>query len=801
MKFTLGWLKSHLETDATLDEIVLKLTELGLEVEDVRDPGAELAPFTIAHVIEAKQHPDADRLRVCTVDTGSGTVQVVCGAPNARTGMKGVFAASGLTIPGTGLLLKPSKIRGVESNGMLVSEREMGMSDEHDGIIELADDAPVGQPFAAYAGLDDPVIDVAITPNRQDALGVHGIARDLAAAGLGRLKPVEATPIPGRYQSPVSVRHELAPGQADVSPLFVGRHVRGVKNGPSPKWLQDRLRAIGLRPISALVDITNFVTFDLGRPLHVFDADRLSGGIHVRLGRAGERFLALNGEEYAVDGTMCVIADDSGALGLGGIIGGESTGCTEGTVNVFIESALFDPIRTAMTGRKLGIESDARYRFERGVDPAFARPGMEVATRLVMELCGGEPSELVISGAEPDWQRRVTLRPERLAALTGIAMSESEMVAILGKLGFTVAADGGALLVDVPSWRQDVSIEADLIEDLARVRGYDAIPAAPLPRLSVVARPALSLAQRRVRIARRALAARGLMEAVTWSFLPRAQAALFGGGGDDLLLANPISSDLDCMRPSLLPNLLTAAGRNADRGFADTALFEIAADYQGDRPEDQRRVAAGMRRGREGERHWAEAARAVDAFDAQADALAVLEAAGAPVGNLRIVADAPDWYHPGRSGRIMLGPKTCLGQFGEIHPGVLEALDVKGPAVGFEVFLDQIPVPKAKGKTRRPPLRVSDFQPVERDFAFLVDRDVASGDLVRAAAGADKALIEDVRVFDLYQGDRMPDGKKSLAIAVRLAPKDRTLTDAEIDAVGQKIVDAVAKATGATLRG
>ncbi len=801
MKFTLGWLKQHLDTDATLDRVADTLTAVGLEVEAVSDRAADLAAFRVAYVVEAKQHPNADRLRVCIVDTGDEEVQVVCGAPNARTGMKGVFAPSGTTIPGTGLHLKPTVIRGVESNGMLCSEREMGLSDAHEGIIELPDDAPVGRPFAEVMGLDDPVIEIAITPNRQDCLGVHGVARDLAAAGLGSLKPLDTSPVPGAYPNPIDVRLDFTPDTADACPMFVGRHFRGIGNGPSPKWLQDRLRAIGLRPISALVDITNWMTFDLGRPLHVFDADSITGHLVVRLGHEGDRFMALDDKEYEADETMTVIADDDGMLSLGGVMGGASSGATPETVNCYFEAALFDPVRTAATGRKLGIESDARYRFERGVDPAFVVPGMEIATRLVLELCGGEASELVIAGAEPDWRRTVPFRPARVQHLGGLDIPENESLRILEALGFTVSGQGERLDVSVPSWRCDIGGESDLIEEVCRIHGYDGIPSVALMKEGAVTRRARSRRQQRVATASRVLASRGLNEAVTWSFLPRAHAELFGGGSAELLLANPISADLDAMRPSLLPNLIAAAGRNVDRGIADLGLFEVGPQYAGDRPEDQATVAAGVRRGNSGPRHWAARPRPVDAFDAKADALALLAASGAPIDSLQVVADAPDWYHPGRSGQLKLGPRTVLAAFGEIHPAVLERLDVKGPAVGFEVYLDAVPLPKDKGARTRPPLDAPDLPTVERDFAFIVAADVEAGRVVRAARGADKALIVDVSVFDVYQGKGVEEGCKSVAISVRLQPRDKTLTDTEIEAIAGKVVAAVAKATGGILRG
>jgi len=802
MKFTISWLKEHLDYTASLDELSEKLTALGLEVEEITDRAKELEAFRVAHVVEAVQHPDADRLRVCKVDTGTEIVQVVCGAPNARTGMKGVFAPSGVYVPGTDLLLKPTKIRGVESNGMLVSEREMGISDEHDGIIEMPEDTEIGASFAVLAGLDDPVVEIAITPNHQDALGVYGIARDLAAGGFGQLKELDVSVVPGQFDSPISVRLNF--DDDDQGPLpcskFVGRYIRGVKNGASPKWLQDKLLAIGLRPISALVDLTNYVTYDLGRPLHVFDADKVDGGIQARLGEPVEKLLALDGEEYDIDADTCVIADDSRAVGLGGIMGGEETGCTEETTNVFVEAALFDPIRIATSGRKLGIESDARYRFERGVDPAFVESGMEIATRLVMDLCGGEPSNVVVAGTGPEWRKDVDLRKSRVKDLGGVEVPVTEMIEILEKLGFSPKDNGDLIQVAVPSWRMDVDGEADLVEEILRVHGYDNIPTAALPKMNVVAKPSVDLPQRRVRMAKRGLANRGMMEAVTWSFLPRAHADLFGGVPDEIVLVNPISADLDAMRPSLLPNLIAAAGRNHARGFNDVSLFEVGSEYHSDQPDGQTMVAAGIRSGQTSERHWGGNGKNFDAYDAKADALAVLDAVGGPAANAQVVTGAPDWYHPGRSGVLQLGPKNRLAAFGEIHPAVLEAMKVKGPLVGFEVYLDNVPLPRGKSATARPPLSVSDFQSVERDFAFEMDVDVSAAKIIRAAQGSDKKLISGVSIFDVYQGEHVAEGKKSVALSVRLQPTEKTLTEEEIDAVAAKVITNVEKASGGHLR-
>jgi phenylalanyl-tRNA synthetase beta chain len=796
MKFTLSWLKTHLETEASIDEIARQLVMVGIEVEDVSDRAKDLAPFTVARVISAEPHPNADKLRVCIVDTGSSRVQVVCGAPNARSGMKGVFAPSGSTIPRNGLVLKPSTIRGVESNGMLCSAYEMGLSEDHTGIIELPEDAPVGAPFAKTMGLDDPVIEVKVTPNRGDCLGVRGIARDLAAAGLGRLKALDVSPVPGRFPCPTHIH--LASLDAKACPLFIGRTIRGLRNGESPAWLKERLTAIGLRPISALVDITNFLTFDVDRPLHVFDADKLEGDLVVREARPGESLVALNGKVYELDSEMTVIADGAGVQSLGGVIGGEATGCTLATTSVLIEAALFDPVRTAATGRKLGIQSDARYRFERGLDPEFTRPGIEMATRLILEICGGEPSELMIAGEVPPWRRTIGLRPDRARTLGGVDVPPETERRILTALGFGVGEAGPLLAVAPPSWRGDVEDEADLVEEIVRVHGYDRIEPVPLERDTVLPRPALTPAQKRASIVRRVLGARGLVEAVTFSFMSARDTEPFGGIAPELRVANPISADLDAMRPSIVPNLLAAAQRNADRGYPDSALFEIGPIYRHDTPEGQVQVAAGLRYGRSGPKHWADPGSPADVFAAKADALAALAAAGTPADNLQVTTDAPSWFHPGRSGTLRLGA-NALAHFGEIHPAVLLRFGAKGPAAAFEVMLDAVPQARSKGPSR-PLLRLSPFQPVERDFAFVVGKDVAAETLLRAARGVDRKLVSEVRLFDVYDGAGLPEGKKSLAITVVLQPEEATLTDEQIDAFSQKLVAQVAKATGGELR-
>ncbi|MER8379061.1 phenylalanine--tRNA ligase subunit beta [Mesorhizobium sp. M1399] len=802
MKLTLSWLKDHLETDASLAEIVERLTSIGLEVEHV-DDRASLKPFVIAKVLTAVQHPDADRLRVLTVDTGDGRapVQVVCGAPNARAGLIGAFAAPGTYIPGIDVTLTVGKIRGVESHGMMCSERELELSEEHDGIIDLPADAPVGTSFAAYAHLDDPLIEINLTPNRPDATSVYGIARDLAASGLGTLKSAPIEPIPGKGETPVKVTIE-AP---ELCPGFALRLVRGVKNGPSPKWLQQRLLAIGLRPISALVDITNYVTFDRGRPLHVFDAAKVTGNLTVRRARDGEKVLALDGREYTLTPEMCVIADQDGIESIAGIMGGEHSGCDENTTDVLIESALWDPIATARTGRTLGIITDARYRFERGVDPEMMIPGVELATRLVLDFCGGTPTQTEVVGYAGHRPKIVSFPLSDVKRLTGIEVPRSTSLDILARLGFKPEGTGDVVNVAVPSWRPDVDGKADLVEEVMRIHGVDNIAPQPLGSHDAVNAKILTVLQIRTRAAKRALAVRGMMEAVTWSFIPAKHAELFGGGQQALKLANPIAADMSDMRPSLLPGLIAAAQRNADKGIGDVALFEVSGTYEGDGADQQRRVAAGVRRGTaklEGSgRHWAGNAGAVGVFDAKADAIAALEACGAPVERLQIEAGSPAWYHPGRSGTIKLGPKVILGTFGEFHPKTLEALDVSGPLCGFEVFIDAVPEPKAKPTRTKPRLDLSAFQAVKRDFAFVVDKAVEAGTLVRAALAADRKLISGVSVFDVFEGAALGAAKKSIAIEVSIQPVEKTLTDEDFEALAKRIVENVGKRTGGVLRG
>ena len=801
MKFTLSWLKEHLDTDEPIEKLADKLTMIGLEVENIEDKAKALAPFTIARVISAEQHPNADRLRVCMVDTGNGAgpVQVVCGAPNARAGLVSVFSAPGTYIPGKNITLGIGTIRGVESRGMLCSAAELQISEDHDGIMELPPNAPIGVAYAEWAGLGDPVLEINLTPNRQDCTGVHGIARDLAAAGMGRFKDPAIRPVKGEFPCPVKVTVE----DKTLCPGFALRLVRGVRNGPSPEWLQRRLTSISLRPINALVDITNFMTYDRARPLHVFDAAKVRGNLIVRRARDGETLLALDGRTYTLDSHVCVIADDHGVELLAGIMGGEASGCSEATTDVLIELALWNEINIAQTGRKLGINSDARYRFERGVDPAFMVPGLEMATRLVMEICGGSPSENVVVGKSFGDDRVIDFPLTEVKRLAGIDVPFAETKRILSLLGFMLAGSGQVVKVAVPSWRSDVHGKADIVEEIVRIVGVDKVPETPFHRGDTPRKPILKPIQLRTRRARRAAAARGMVEAVTWSFIARPHAELFGGGKSELALANPIASDLSDMRPSLLPGLVAAAQANSDRGFPDVALFEVGQVFLGDSPEDQLTAAAGVRHGFASSqglgRHWSGSAVA-NALDAKADAFAVLSAAGAPMQALQVVPGGAAWLHPGRSGTIQIGPQNVLGYFGELHPRALEALKADGPVIAFEVMLDRIPEAKQKATRAKPALELSAFQPVSRDFAFIVDRAVRAGDIVRAAQGADRKLITSVTVFDVYEGKGIEEGRKSIAIAVTMQPKEKTMTDQEIDAVAARIVDEVGKKTGGALR-
>ena len=807
MKFSLSWLKDHLDTQADLKTVADTLTRIGLEVEGIHDPAAALSGFVIAAVTAAEPHPNADRLRVCTVDAGGAPVQVVCGAPNARAGMRSVFSPVGTWIPGKKMALGAGNIRGVDSFGMLCSAAELELSDDHDGILDLPADAPVGVAYAQWAGLDDPVFDVALTPNRPDAMGVAGIARDLAAAGLGTVRPSPIPPFATAMPCPVAVRLDL-PNPA-LAPAFALRRVSGVANGDSPAWLQAGLRAIGLRPINTLVDVTNFLAFDRARPLHVFDAAKLKGNLVVRLARDGESLAALDGKTYALDSTMVVIADDTGPVSLAGIMGGAATGCDHATTDVLIESALWYPANIAATGRKLGINSDARYRFERGIDPAGCLPGLERATAMVLAHCGGTASAVTLAGTVPEPDVRIAFPESEVARLTGLDLRPAEIAKILEALGFELARDAGnaaSLLVRVPSFRPDVTGTADLVEEVVRIAGVDRVEARPLPPLGDgVAQAILTPLQRRTRQSKRALAASGLVEAVTWSFVSRSEAELFGDGRPALPLANPIAADLSDMRPSLLPGLVAAAGRNAARGHGDVALFEVGQVFLGLGERDQRLAAAAVRTGTAGRggagRHWSGAAPAVDVFDAKADAFGLLAALGVPTGGLQVVAGATAAFHPGRSMTLRFGPKNVIAQVGELHPRVLAAMDVAGPIVAFEMILDDIPAPKSRPTKARAKLDLPDFMPLTRDFAFIVDAGVEAGEIVKAAQGADRTMVTKVVVFDVYAGVGVAEGKKSVAVAATLQPREKTPTDAEIEAVAAKIVADVGRKTGAVLRG
>jgi phenylalanyl-tRNA synthetase beta chain len=803
MKFTLGWLKEHIDTDASLAEVTDKLTMIGLEVEHIENPAEKFAPFKVVEVISAVQHPNADRLRVCMVNTGEGKpIQIVCGAPNARGGMKAVLGTPGTYIPGKKITLGVGKIRDVESHGMLISGAEIEFSDDHDGIIEMPADAPVGKPFAEVLGVNDPVIEINLTPNRPDCTGVNGIARDLGATSIGTFKDRPPKAVKGQFPCPVKVTLDFGQTKS-LCPAFGLRLVKGVKNGPSPDWLQKRLMAIGLRPINALVDITNFITYDRGRPLHVFDAAKVKGNLTVRRAKNGETLLALDGKTYTLDEATCVIADEKGVESLAGIMGGEESGCDASTTDVLIESALWDEFNIATTGRKLGINSDARYRFERGVDPAFMLPGLELATQMVIDLCGGTPSEIVVAGEVPVKEKVIDFPLGEVTRLSGLKIGAPESRRLLEHLGFFAAGTGETLKVAIPTWRPDVEGKADLVEEIVRIIGVDNVPLTPFPRGEAARKPILTSIQLRTRKAKRALAARAMQEAVTWSFVSKKEAEAFGGGAATLALANPIAAELSDMRPSLIPGLAMAAQKNADRGFGDIALFEVGQIFKGDKPEDQFIAASGVRRGlanpNEIGRNWYGSG-VVDAFDAKSDAFAVLAAAGAPMQALQVVPGGPAWFHPGRSGTIQIGPQNILGHFGELHPRTLAALGADGPISAFEVILDKIPEPKAKATRAKPVLELSPFQPVSRDFAFIVDRAVKAADLVRAAQSVDKKLVADVTVFDVYEGKGIDAGKKSIAIAVTLQPRDKTMTDQEIEAMAGKIVAEVTKRTGGTLR-
>ena len=810
MKFTLGWLKDHLETNASLDEISAVLSGIGLEVEEITDLSERLAAFTVARVLSAAPHPNADKLQVCQVETEPGTppIEVVCGAKNAKAGLLTVFAPIGTFVPGTGITLEKKPVRGVDSNGMLVSVPELQLEhiDDNGGIIELDSEYidKVGQRYIDVEGLSDPVIEIGLTPNRPDCTGVRGIARDLAAAGVGKLKPLpKLGGVEGAFECPVDIQLDFKPDAADACPIFAGRYVKGVKNGLAPSWMRQRLTAIGLRPRSALVDITNYICMDQGRPLHVYDADKVAGHIRARLAENGETFLALDNKEYTADTSMCVIADDNGILGYGGIIGGAETGCTEETSNVVIECAYFDPVRTAETGRKNGIISDARYRFERGVDPAFIEAGLDFATDMVMQLCGGQPSKALIAGKAPIEKRTIDFDLSYVKKLTGLDVPAKDCKRILQAIGCNLNGKGKAYKDTIPTRRPDMNGSADLVEEIIRVVGLDKVPPVALPRRQGVTRAVLTYTQKRSRKARRVLASRGLVEAITWSFLPHSQASHFGGGGEDLEFDNPISVELSSMRPSLMPGLLTAAQRNSNRGFPDVALFELGQAYRNDTDRGQLLVASGVRlktaKFTGSGRHWSGAADVVDLFDVKSDLSAVLMALGIDLNRAQVVRGAPAWFHPGRSGTVQLGPKMILGHFGEVHPSTLRFLDVEGPATAFEIFLSSLPPEKRKARAKAP-LAASDLLPVKRDFAFVLDQTVSAGEVIKAAGAADKKLITNVSVFDVFEGGRLGDGKKSIAIEVTLQAKDKTLTDADIEVLSARVIASVKKSTGGEIR-
>lgn len=801
MKFTLSWLHAHLDTKAALSEIVDKLTLIGLEVETLSDPSEIFANFEVAEITATEPHPEADRLQICTVKSGGGEQKLVCGATNARAGLIGILAQEGAVIPANGMVLGMAKIRGVESRGMMCSGAELGLSDDHDGIIELSDGAKIGTPAAAALGLDDPMIEIAITPNRPDCLGVRGIARDLAAAGLGTLKPDSIAEIKAEKDDGTMIAVK-----GDTCPVFAACRIEGVQNTQSPAWLRARLTAIGLKPISALVDITNYISYDRGRPLHVYDADKLTGTVTARPAKNGERFVALDEETYELRDTDCVIADEKGVLGLAGIMGGLDSGAILETQNVLVESAWFEPVAIALSGRHHNIDSDARYRFERGVDPASVDSGLNLAVQMIVEICGGTVCQPVTAGDVLQETKTVRFDPQRVQQLTGLEIAENDMQAILEKLGFDVET-GKIWQVTAPSWRPDIDDTtngADIVEEIVRIYGLDEVPSTPLPRHSGVAKPTLTLAQRRAALMRRGLAARGLVEAVTWSFISEKQATAFHVA-EGLELANPISSELSHMRPSLLPGLMAAAQRNADRGADGVNVFELGHEFKGPTPGAQRFAAAGLRAGLATPKNWRGAAQSVDAYQARADAEAALAACGVAIDGLQVLpipADSGiDWYHPGRSGVLARNPREPMAVFGELHPALLQAFDYAMPMVAFEVWPESVPAPKPSSDIARSALALSNLQSLTRDFAFEVLAETRAADMVRATKGAEKKLIAQVRVFDVFDGGSLPQGMKSVALEVTLQPSDKTLTDAEIDAVSEKITAAVEKATGGKLRG
>lgn len=803
MIFTLNWLKEHLDTQASLKEICATLDSIGIEVEDIQDRAEDLKAFSVAEILEANPHPDADKLQVCQVNTKDGVEEIVCGAPNARAGIKVVFGGVGAEVPGLigddgkPFVLKKAKIRGVDSVGMMLSRRELGLGEEHDGIVELPAKAQVGEAVAAYLGVDDPIIEVAITPNRGDWLGVRSIARELAAAGLGTLKPLNIPQIQGSFASPKTVSYGDDAAK-EACPWFVGRTIKNVKNIQSPDWLKDRLQAIGLRPISALVDITNYLTIDLCRPAHFFDAAKLNGNIVVRMAKQGESLEALDEKTYKLDDTMLAICDETTAQGIAGVMGGEESGCDDNTTEIFMEIALFDPVSVATTGRKLSLQSDARYRFERGVDRAALIDAMQIATQMVLDICGGEASEIVMAGQAPKEPEPILYNPNRTITLAGIEIGVDKQVSILEALGFAVKPEGENYLVQEPSWRWDHEGEAGIVEEVVRIYGLDHITPVSLTPEGQGITAAENPMQRKRERARQLLAGRGCWDTVTFSFMDSEKAALFTTLKENLFVANPVSSELNYMRPSLLPNLLDGAVYNNKRGFGDVDLFEIGPIFDDDKADAQPIVVAALRVGNNHGRHWLDKPRTVDIFDAKADALAVLDAMDAPVDNLMTSRNAPSYYHPGRSAALSLGPKNILAYFGELHPSVAKKFGIKGTAVAMEIFPQNIPESKKK-QVSRGVYNPSDLMPLSRDFAFIVASDVDAEKLRRAAFSADKKLITNAEIFDVFEGGSLGEGQKSVALNITIQPTDKTLTDAELEALQNKVITAVEK-QGAILR-
>lgn len=794
MKFSISWLKEHLDTNASVDEIAETLTKIGLEVEEITNPAAKLKGFVTAKVETYERHPDSDHLGLLCVNTGKEKLQVVCGAPNCKQGLVGVFAPVGVTIPCYNEELKVGKIRGVESFGMMCSEKELCLGEDHNGIIELPVDTKIGLPAAELFSID-PVIEIAITPNRAECLGVRGVARDLAAAGLGTLKSLNIIKKSGSFKSPVNVKIE----DFDACPIYVGRYIKGVNNkAETPKWMKDRLTAIGLRSISPLVDITNYINYDLARPLHVFDADKLNGNIIVRMANVGEKFISLEEKEYALDTKSLGICDGEGVQCLGGIMGGLNKGCACETKNVFLECALFKPECIARTGRHFQIDSDSRYRYERWVDPKSNILGSDYATQLILEICGGEVSEVVIAGAEPEEERVAYIRPSRIKDLIGIEVSEDKILEILNHLGFKTSLEDGKIKAVSPTWRGDIEGEHDLVEEVVRMIGLDKIPAVSLP-VDKFPKQTLNAGQRRAVTVKHELASRGMYETVTWSFTDSNLGKHFRKSKEAVILSNPIAADMDEMRPSILPNLLMAVKNNIARGYANVSLFEVGPEFYGRNPGEQNQVVAGVRSGNTFKKHWTKQERAYDVFDAKADALAVIAAANGPFENAQITLDAPSYYHPGRSGVLRLG-KTVLAYFGEIHPSICKAMGLKQKVMAFEVVLNNIPLPRGNNDKAKKRLEMSQFQPVDKDLAFVVDKNVQAINVIMAAKTADKEHIADVRVFDLYEGDNLPEGKKSIAIALTFQPTDKTFTDQDIENLMNKVIVDVRKKTGGELR-